>query len=392
MKIIVESHIFPDSLVGKLSSSSKAGLDFAAHNFSQAMLSGFKENETDVCVINVPSVGSYPLLNKCFRIPSVNIDSGISIPFYNVPYFKRFEIVRNKLKYIESYMRTIASHEDVVYITYNLKSREYLSELKRIRPTLKICSIITDLPENMNTPKQFGIFKKKGTSTDDINTDLIDGFILFAPLMAERLHVGNRPWIHLEGIYNPEGASCRVAKEKFKTILYTGNLGRKYGVMEMLKAFSMIKDSNYRLWIRGGGECETLVRQEAERDNRVEFFESMGRKQIIELQHKATILLNPVKPSESFTRYFFPSKTLEYMASGTPVLMYHLDCMPQEYNNYVYYIKDEDVETLSNTIIETCSRPQEELNSFGARAAAFINQYKTPKSQTKRIVDFVLSL
>ena len=391
MKLIVETHLFPEQLIGKLAKNSKAGLDFAAHNLSQALLKGFEENDQDVFVLNVPSVGSFPVLNKCFKIPEIQLKNGISVQYNNIPVLKRKEIVRNKLKHLKRFLKSVGD-EKVVYITYNLKGFSYLKRVKEILPTIKICSIITDLPQFMNIPTQYGALSKLQAKNNSLNTDLIDGFILFAPLMKEPLNVGERPWIHMEGIYNPDGAEVKCEKEKNKTILYTGNLGRKYGVMEMLKAFSMIDSPDYRLWIRGGGECENIIRQEAERDKRIVFFESMGRKQIIELQQKATVLLNPVKPSEEFTRYFFPSKTLEYMASGTPVLMYHLACMPQEYGDYIYYMKDESVECLRDSIINVCSKPSDELNVFGLRACEFINNCKTPKKQLNKIINFVKEL
>ena len=63
---------------------------------------------------------------------------------------------------------------------------------------------------------------------------------------------------------------------------------------------------------------------------RIEFLGMLPRTDVLELQSKATILVNPRQPVGDFTKYSFPSKTIEYMASGTPLLMYKLPGIPEE--------------------------------------------------------------
>ena len=60
---------------------------------------------------------------------------------------------------------------------------------------------------------------------------------------------------------------------------------------------------------------------------------------IVEEELKATLLVNPRPTGEEYTKYSFPSKNMEYMASGTPVLTTCLPGMPAEYNEYVYLLK-----------------------------------------------------
>ena len=38
--------------------------------------------------------------------------------------------------------------------------------------------------------------------------------------------------------------------------------------------------------------------------------------------------VNPRQNNEEFTKYSFPSKTMEYLASGVPVVAYKLDGIP----------------------------------------------------------------
>ena len=103
-------------------------------------------------------------------------------------------------------------------------------------------------------------------------------------------------------------------------------------------------------------------------------------------------MVNPVKSSEEFTRFFFPSKTLEYLASGTPTLMAHLKCMPNDYKQYLYYFDNESAEGMAKRIVEICEKPSDELKNFGKSASNFINKYKTPKPQVEKIISFLKQL
>ena len=106
------------------------------------------------------------------------------------------------------------------------------------------------------------------------------------------------------------------------------------------------------------------------------------------MQKKATLMVNPVHSSEEFSHYFFPSKTLEYLASGTPTLMSRLSCLPPEYDEHLFYFDDESVEGMARKMQEICEMPQSALSEIGKRAADFIVEFKTPKPQMKKAIEF----
>ena len=257
-----------------------------------------------------------------------------------------------------------------------------------------MCQIVTDLPEYMVRPKskisEVGksvIRKEVSASALDISD--VDGFILLAPKMSEKLKIGSRKWIQIEGIYESGTVVENTPKDNEKVILYTGNLSQRYGIINLLDAFAGIQDKNYRLWLRGSGDCEDEIINRAKIDKRISLIPALSRKELLKLQKKATVLINPVSPSEEFTRYFFPSKTLEYLASGTPVLMYRLSCLPKEYDEHLIYIDEDSVEGIRKKVVEVCNKPVHELKEKGQRATLFIMNNKTPKAQIKKIIDFL---
>lgn len=394
--IIFVSNYYPSTMMDICKKYSKSGLDFAAHNLNVSIHKGLLLNNQSFFEINHPNIGNFPVHYKKILLDSCVYDSGYSVSFNNLIYYKRNSIAKNigiKLEEIIPQM-----NGSPIILLYNFDFISRIDSLKRKFPLVKIVLLVTDLPEFMDVNNSvFTRINKKIRNYSqekfyDKIAKYIDGFILLAPKMAEKLPVGNKPWIQIEGIYNDEEKEITVEKSKNKLIVYTGNLGYRYGIKDLLKAFELIPDDEYELIFRGAGEAERDIIELAQKDRRIKLLPMLSKKDLFILQKRATLLVNTVNPKQEFSKYFFPSKTLEYMASGTPTLMGRLDCLPKEYLNYLYLIKDFSPEKLKNQIVEICNKPKEELTLFGNNASAFVKKEKTPEVQVKKIIRFLSKL
>lgn len=393
--ILFLSKFYPDTLLPEFLKQTKIGLDFAAHNLSMAICTGLKENDVAFDILNTPQLGSFPSFYKTPFIKGYKDRNTISVPYFNFVYFKRKSLELHVLKEMSKWC---ASHDGkkIVFL-YNFNYVKVAKKIKAKYPDTKFCLLVTDLPEYMATKRNFftriiGMNNPYQKESAAEMYSAIDGFILLAKDMKERLPIKNKPWIQIEGIYNNEVQTESVDKYNRKVIMYTGNLGVRYGIADLLEAFSHIKSQEYELWVRGNGELEGLVKDKAEKDGRIKYIGRLSRKDLIQMQKKATLMVNPVHSSEEFSRYFFPSKTLEYLASGTPTLMSRLSCMPSEYNNYLFFFEDESIEGMAKKIQEICEKPQFELDEFGSKAADFIVKHKTPKPQMRKAIEFFKQL
>ena len=397
MNILFIAQYYPEQLLATFSKKTKVGLDFAAHNLHKALLQGFKENEQKIDIVNAPHLGSFPPYYKTPFIPEYKSENERinSFSYLNISYIKRWDIKRKMRKEMIRWCEKTKGKKVIFF--YNFVALDVLPELKRRFKDVKACLLVTDLPEYMAADNRFLTRLNKKISSlfsskDKSYFDCVDGYILLAPAMAERLPVNNKPWIQMEGIYNPEDDNVYGEKTKEKVILYTGNLGRRYGIPELLEAFHRIDKKNYRLKICGTGDGLEDVKKYEKIDARILYLGTFSRSKIIEFQKEATLLINPRHSADEYTKYSFPSKTMEYLASGTPTLMSHLKSLPKEYNEYIYYFSDETIEGYSKRIIEICEKSNEELMEFGNNASNFIMQYKTPKPQVKKIIKFMNSL
>lgn len=254
-------------------------------------------------------------------------------------------------------------------------------------------AIVTDLPRHFYTNARISVLKRTFSKLF-INSVVkiqkkFDGYIVLTKNMQDVLECGQKSII-IEGIaekVNPR----KTFKTKKRAIMYAGALNRKYGLKDLIEAFIELK-KDYELWIFGSGDYKDDVINYSKRFNNIKYFGHVPREKILLYEKKATLLVNIRPADEDFVKYSFPSKTIEYMGSGTPVLTSKLPGIPDEYYKYVFVIDDIDKKKLVLLLKEIMEKSDELLNAFGKRAASFIENNKNYKIQTKKIFTFLRSI
>ena len=146
---------------------------------------------------------------------------------------------------------------------------------------------------------------------------------------------------------------------------------------------------NAQLHIYGPGDYVKELQQIAAEDSRVFYGGMLLNTEIVDKEQEATLLVNPRPTHEEFVKYSFPSKTMEYMASGTPVLTTVLPGMPREYHPYVYLMWEETPEGAAKMLTQVLSQSDEDLFRKGMEARSFILDKKNNVIQAKKILDML---
>ena len=126
-----------------------------------------------------------------------------------------------------------------------------------------------------------------------------------------------------------------------------------------------------------------------EQDPRIEYRGLAENEVIVAEEKKASLLVNPRPTDQDFVKYSFPSKNLEYMLSGTPLLTTDLPGMPIEYHQYVYLFDKQSVDGYAESIKKVMSIPKERLKEKGLEARNFVLREKNKAIQTARIKSFI---
>lgn len=390
MKILFLGTLYPHEREQEFMQKSRM-FDYPGNALQWSLIEGFGQL-VDLHVVTVPSSLRYQGLKCPGSLFSHNdgVTTDYSVYFIDIRVVKQLISARNISKIIDN------QDYDVIFIySINANLLKPAYQYKKKHPNVKIVEIITDLPMLMSSSTNvvYRALKRIEVVADIKYMKAVDGFILLASEMRTKLPIGNKPWIQVEGIFNPKDkVNDIITKPEEKIILYTGNLDARYGIMDLLNAFSLTTDSSYRLWICGSGDSVEAIQCCEKQDNRIRFLGSVPRYEALKLQKQATLLVNPRHSSEEYTKYSFPSKTMEYMASGTPTLMNRLKSLPDDYIPHLFLFDDESVKGMSKKMDEILSKSSGYLVKFGMQAAEFIMNSKTSIHQVKRILEFIEKL
>lgn len=201
-----------------------------------------------------------------------------------------------------------------------------------------------------------------------------------------------KPVLRLEGGLSPEwddSAAEGPTDNTRRVIGFSGNLSVYSGIRELLQAFALLPGQEFELWITGRGALAAEVEAAAQRDSRIRYLGFLEREEYRRVLRQATVLVNP-RPSDILShRYSFPSKLLEYLASGRPVISTCAGHVDVEYGEYVFLLHEETPEALAGLIASVCSRSLAELDAFGGRGRQYVLAHKMWHTQGERGYQFL---
>ncbi len=388
--MIILGPLFPEEREQEILAASKCGISNAANNFQWNMLKGLQENTAErLVVIHALPVGTWPKNFRFFRLNDGDWTDksivGHEIGCWNIPLVKQLMRMRKTRAWLKRY----PDETEILIFTAYLP---FLWAVSKLRPPYKVTAVITDIPEFYDM-RQVSAFRKL---LRKIHCRIVyhflsrvDRFVLLTEQMTAPLQVGKRPYIVMEGICGEIAAEIPGARQPPFSLLYTGRLNRRYGLELLLDAMELLDEPDIALWLCGSGEMEEEIRARARQDPRIRFFGFLSHAEAVQLQQKATVLVNPRTNQGEYTKYSFPSKTMEYMASGRPVVMFRLDGIPKEYDPFLHYIPEESAASICKTIRALRALAPSELDAMGAKGREFVRKHKSRKAQMFRVLEFI---
>lgn len=247
--------------------------------------------------------------------------------------------------------------------------------------------IVTDLPELMVT----GVNQKHVKAVEAI-IDKCTGYVFLTEAMNEKLNLTHKPYVIIEGLCDANMIRSEKKKTESKTVrkcMYAGLLDARYGVKMMVEGFLRADLPRVELHIYGNGPYAAELTKVAQEHSNVVYHGTVMNDIVIQAELEADLLINPRPTHEEFTRYSFPSKNMEYMATGTPVLTTDLPGMPEEYKQYVYLLKDETEDGVCQALIQIFNEPDKERSEKGEEAKHFVIKKKNNVRQAKKIVKLI---
>lgn len=217
-----------------------------------------------------------------------------------------------------------------------------------------------------------------------------DGYIFLTKKMNEIINKKRKPYMILEGIYNSKNETkLKIKNNSKKIIMYAGSLFKIYGIDKILEVMNHLVDKDVELQIYGDGEYKNEIIKASKNDSRIAYKGFVNRNVLSEAMQKSTLLINLRNPKYEYTQLSFPSKLMEYMASGTPVYCTMLEGIPDEYYDFIFYSKSYDTIELAEDISNILSKSEIELFAKGEEARKFILEQKNKYVQGYKISSFL---
>lgn len=256
-------------------------------------------------------------------------------------------------------------------------------------------AVVTDLPMYISEIGKHGtgmLGKFKGMVKHKLFLHVINkmDYLCFLTESMRIINKKNVPTVLIEGMVD----ESFVYKKKFnnnskKIVLYAGGLYEKFGIKTLVDAAKLIDIDGFELHLYGEGPCIEYIHFINKECPHIQYKGVVNSNEIKKIETEATLLINPRPVEEEYTKYSFPSKTMEYMASGTPLLTTKLPGIPDEYFNYVYKLNESTVDEIRKEIIDILSLPSKVLEDKGMAAQAFVIMKKNKKIQAKKIIGLI---
>ena len=152
----------------------------------------------------------------------------------------------------------------------------------------------------------------------------------------------------------------------------------------------LIKDTRIELDIYGYGPLKNKILDMISSLNNVHYKGRVSNEEMMKIQTRSDLLVCPRKADSFTTKYTFPSKVLEYICSGVPVLSNRLPGIPSEYEKYINYTSTERADDWADSINTILSEGQ--YASFIQKADLARNTVLATKSWESQVSKLIAQL
>lgn len=396
MEILYVSTLSSEHLVNHIHQTTGRDPGYAMQKFNRLLIKGLQMSGAKITAFTNPPI-TRSVSSDLFVFLGKEVENNIKykyVPLINIPIIKHLLIILYAFFYVLCWGIKERKNKVIICDVLNV-SISFASLLATKLNRVQSVGIVTDIYGLMvgSSKNRFNRFISScAHRIHDLYVTSYDKYVLLTEQMNERVNPKGNPYIVMEALcdsslLNQEHSP--VHKVNPRTVLYAGGLHAKYGVKMLVEGFIKADLKDVNLVLYGSGSYEKELSEVCRTHSNVEFRGVAPNEIVMEEEFKATLLVNPRFSTEEFTKYSFPSKNMEYMASGTPLLTTKLPGMPMEYYPHVYLFEEETIEDYAKTIKDIMALPADELQRKGGLAKKFVLENKNNVSQAERIITFL---
>lgn len=226
------------------------------------------------------------------------------------------------------------------------------------KPVIGIC---TDSPSNIaGTKRSYTMYLLN-------QAQKYSGYIALTEGLKDLFNPDNKPSYIFEGIVEDRKVNKNTEK-KNPYFFFGGALMERYGVYQLIEAFKILKPKNIDLYICGHHGDKEQIKIAIQGNTHIKFLGLLPVGKVLEYEQKALACINPRPFTEDLDRFSIPSKTLEYMVSGRPVISVKNTILQEKFPNELIWIESANESDLVHGMKDLLKMSDEEKAKLGQEA------------------------
>lgn len=376
--LIVISYGVPNGMQDTLLKHTKGRNPFAGLSFSKKIIDTMACGAySETLFFTIPPIGSFPKNSDLFWVAKKRSLS--AYPFCNILGLKNSSIIFHGKRAIRHQFAHLDIDHferiDILAIEATLPIVSLSIYAKKLLKKAKLTLIVPDLPEYINSSKTTFIYKfAKRFDTRSIYKRVnksVDGFVTLTESINSRINKTDVPHCVVEGVAD----DTRTANTSFVSgrFVYTGATDYEYSGLDFaIQAIREIQSDgvNATLVIAGSGKNEKELKK-IDSKNGITYLGAVSPSQIVALQDSAECLICLRKENPKFA-FSFPSKILDYLSTGKPVICSKILGIPDEYYKIVFSPKLQSVASVKESFLSIMKLTKSEKEGIATKSRQFL--------------------
>ena len=396
-RVLLVGQLFPDSLLPQI--LEQEILPIQTQRFGVALVDALRAGFND----NVEVMSTAPLVDfphsRLLFAPAAkwSIDNKIRatmVPFLNLTALKHLTRFVATFVHVSRWILKNKNSRRVI-ILHGVQSCKLWGVL--LAQVFASCITVPYLTDDLGLALKWERSLLKKMRHIDVNLmkwglERVSGIITMTPGLAEKLARG-RPALVLPTIRHSTRDASTIQSHKLNgrmfNIVYTGKLTQSYGLDLLLNAFKQANRSNWRLLISGWGEMGDAIRDFALNNQQVEYLGLLSSQDLAELYQRADVFVNPKLTLTATAGLAFPSKIVEYLSTGKPVISTNLPIFDHGFRQHLIIAQSDSPEELIKCLDHVMSWDDQQRESWRLQTLQYVNEELSPVIQGGRIRHFV---
>ena len=247
------------------------------------------------------------------------------------------------------------------------------------RPVIGIC---TDSPSNISgTKRSYTLYLLQ-------QAEKYNGFLALTEGLNDLFNPEGKPSYVFEGLVE-DRSFPKTNELNVPYFFFGGALMERYGVYQLIEAFNILKPKDIDLIICGHHVDKEMLKNAAKGNPHIKYLGLLPMNKVMEYESRSIACINPRPFTEDLDRFSIPSKTLEYMTSGRPVISVKNTVLMNKFPDEIIWLETANVSDIVHGMKQVLKMSDEEQEKMGEDAKNRVLKLYSLESVSDNIQPFL---